>query len=281
MKRSRIPKWQMGTVIVLALAAGALLLLTRQQPTEQAATPVPAPIAAPAAGPVHPLEPLAAETPLPPLEASDAAVIDVAANLFKDSHWRDLLQLDNAVRRWVVTIDALPRERLAQRMNSVHPVGGTFLVGGEQDALVLSSANYSRYEPYVALAEAIDPAALVRAYRGLYPLFQQAYTELVRPDGYFNDRLIEVLDHLLATPDFPPNTELVQPSVAFRFADAKFEAMSVGRKALVRMGPDNARRVKAVLERVRAEVIAAEKSRRVSAPGPRRTAPLRRQVRHA
>jgi hypothetical protein len=31
----------------------------------------------------------------------------------------------------------------------------------------------------------------------------------------------------------------------------------VGHKALVRMGPDNARRVKAVLERVRAELIAA------------------------
>jgi len=280
MRRSRIPKWQIGTVIGLVLAAGALLLLTRPQP-ERTATPAPASIEAPAAGPVHPLEPLAAEAPLPPLEASDAAVIDVAANLLKDSRWRDLLQLDNAVRRWVVTIDALPRERLAQRMNSVHPVGGTFLVEGEQDALVLSSANYSRYESYVALAEAIDPAALVRAYRRLYPLFQQAYTELVRPNGYFNDRLIEVLDHLLATPDFPPKAELVQPSVAFRFKDADLEAMSVGRKALVRMGPANARRVKAVLTRVRAEVIAAEKSRRVSAPGPRRTAPLRRQVRHA
>ena len=116
---------------------------------------------------------------------------------------------------------------------------------------MLSSANYSRYEPYVALAEAIDPAALVRAYRRLYPLFQQAYTELVRPNGYFNDRLIEVLDHLLATPDFPAKTELVQPSVAFRFKDAELEAMSVGRKALgPGMGPDNARRVKAVLSSV-------------------------------
>ena len=32
LRRSRIPKWQIGTVIVLVLAAGALLLLTHQQP---------------------------------------------------------------------------------------------------------------------------------------------------------------------------------------------------------------------------------------------------------
>jgi hypothetical protein len=36
--------------------------------------------------------------------------------------------------------------------------------------------------------------------------------------------------------------------------------MSVGRKALLRMGPDNARRVKVVLERVRAELMTASSS---------------------
>ena len=37
-------------------------------------------------------------------------------------------------------------------------------------------------------------------YKQYYPLFQQAYVDLGYPEGYFNDRLVEVIDHLLATP---------------------------------------------------------------------------------
>ena len=86
-------------------------------------------------------------------------------------------------------------------------------------------------------------------------MFQQTYSELVRPEGYFNDRLIEVIDHLLATPELPADPALTQPGVTYRLADPELEALSAGRKALLRMGPDNARRAKAVLERLRAELL--------------------------
>jgi hypothetical protein len=246
-------------VAIVAVAIAVLAYLwSRRQPPEPAALPPAAPVESRTPGPVHPLAPLPAETPLPPLEASDAVADEAATSLLGDSKWRDLLQPDNAVRRWVVTIDALPRERLAQRMSSVRPVAGALVVEGEPDALTLSPANFARYEPYVALAEAIDPAALVRVYRRLYPLLQQAYADLVRPDGYFNDRLIEVLDHLIAAPDYPASIQLVQPSVVFKLKDPELESLSVGRKALLRMGPDNARRVKAVLERLRTEIVRTE-----------------------
>ena len=38
-------------------------------------------------------------------------------------------------------------------------------------------------------------------YERLYPLFQQAYEDLGYPGKYFNDRLVEVIDHLLQTPE--------------------------------------------------------------------------------
>ena len=259
-RRSRIdPLW-----IVVAIAVAGMLavyLWSQRRPAEQAAE-TSASVARPATeGPLHPLQPLPRgadqQAPLPPLESRDAIALDLVGAANGDPRWRDLLFLDNVVRRWVITIDVLPRERLAQRMSSARPVAGSLAVEGDGETLTLSSANYARYEPYVTVAEKIDPKTLVGAYRNLYPLFQQAYVDLVRPDGYFNDRLVEVLDHLLAAPEFPQSVPLVQPSVMYRFADPELEAMSVGHKALVRMGPDNARRVKAVLERVRAELIAA------------------------
>ena len=42
-----------------------------------------------------------------------------------------------------------------------------------------------------------------------------------------------------------------RPWVRYEFADPQLQALSSGQKALVRMGPDNARRLKAVLADLR------------------------------
>ena len=49
--------------------------------------------------------------------------------------------------------------------------------------------------------EGVEAKRLVAAYVQLYPLFQAAYQELGYPHGYFNDRLVQAIDDLLATPD--------------------------------------------------------------------------------
>jgi hypothetical protein len=45
-----------------------------------------------------------------------------------------------------------------------------------------------------------------------------------------------------------------RPWVRYEFADPKLEALSAGQKMLVRMGSDNARRLKAVLAELRRRV---------------------------
>ena len=106
----------------------------------------------------------------------------------------------------------------------------------------------------VALVHAVDSKQLVAIYVRFYPLFQQAYRELGYPDGYFNDRLVAVIDHLLATPDVKPPIALVQPKVLYQYADSELEALSAGQKAMLRVGPDNAAVLKAELREIRYRV---------------------------
>jgi hypothetical protein len=256
--------WLLAGVALIVLAVAVAAYLRSRTPPEPLARAPATPIQPQAdESPRHPVAPApadAARPPLPSLRESDPVVMGAAADLVPPAA-RDLLQTEDMVRRWVITVDALPRARLPQRLSPVQRVSGQMVAGGAPDAPALSQDNYARYEPYVALAESIDPQALVSAYRWLYPLFQQAYTEVVRPEGYFNDRLIEVIDHLLATPELPAEPELTRPSVTYRLADPDLEALSAGRKALLRMGPDNARRVKAVLARLRAELSADSPAR--------------------
>jgi hypothetical protein len=83
----------------------------------------------------------------------------------------------------------------------------------------------------------VDIDQMVELYRRYYPLFQAAYEGLGYPNGYFNDRLVEVLDHLMATPDIRGDIVLVRPNVLYEYADEKLARLSSGQKLLIRIGP--------------------------------------------
>ena len=105
-----------------------------------------------------------------------------------------------------------------------------------------------------------------------YPLFQQSYRELGYPDGYFNDRLVVVIDHLLATPDLPQPPALTQSKVMYEYADPALESRSAGQKLLLRSGPDNEAAIKAKLREIRA-ALTSEKIPPPDASAPATAAP--------
>jgi hypothetical protein len=108
----------------------------------------------------------------------------------------------------------------------------------------------------VQIVEKLDADAAATLYVRLYPLFQKAYEELGNLDGYFNDRVVMVIDDLLAAPEITGPIALAQPKVMYEFADPDLEARSAGQKLMLRMGPGNAARVKAKLREFRDRIAA-------------------------
>lgn len=192
--------------------------------------------------------------PLPSLKESDEAAKDVLRDLLGQELLRKFFRLDEIVRRLVITIDNLPRSQVPLRYMPVKPVGRRFMTTREEDNLFLSSDNHRRYTPYVRLVEAVNSKKLVAGYIHFYPLFQRAYEELGYPSGYFNDRLIEVIDDLLAAPDLQGPIKLLRPKAMYQFADPELEARSAGQKILIRIGSANAARIKAQLQEIRREL---------------------------
>jgi hypothetical protein len=117
--------------------------------------------------------------------------------------------------------------------------------------VVIGPDNAARYTTYVRALEAVDSAKLVAIYVHFYPLFQQAYAELGYPSRYFNDRVFEVIDNLLAAPEIKGPIALTQPKVLYEFADPALRDLSAGQKTLVRMGPENEAKVKAKLRELK------------------------------
>ena len=169
--------------------------------------------------------------------------------------WREYGQLflmEGLVNHFVVTIDNMTGPKLPQKFAFTQPPPGKFLVQKEtEDDQYLDPKNHERYTKFIQFAMAADVNRVVAFYVKHYPVFQNAYEELGYPDRYFNDRFVEVIDHVLATPDVQGPFKLEQPKVYYTFSDPKLEALSAGQKILIRIGPDNAAKVKTKLLELR------------------------------
>lgn len=237
-------------------------------PNDAPAPPPPAP-AAPT-GPQNPVDALAApDAALPKLAESDARVMKALSELLGAKNAGAFLRSDGIVHRFVATIDNLAREQAPANTWPVQPTGQRFITEGQGEAQAISANNAARYNAAVLLAGSIDPAKAAAVYARLYPLFQQAYEELGYPGRYFNDRLVAVIDHLLQAPE-PTGPVLVRlvevkgdvpsqrPWVRYEYVDPKLESMSSGQKIMVRMGPENERKLKASLRGLRQQVATGE-----------------------
>src|SRR4249920_2233207 len=180
--------------VALVVIAGVVYFENRQAsaPEQAALLPPPKEEAEPAIR--NPVPEAAPETPLPALNESDGPVRDSLSGLYGRDAVKQFLTPKDIIRRFVVTIDNLPRKKVAVELRPLVLTPGKFATSGSDETLTLDPNNYSRYAPLVRLVEAADAKQLTALYFRFYPLFQRAYEDLGYPNAYFNDRLVEVID---------------------------------------------------------------------------------------
>jgi len=273
----KISRQVIAAIVALGFGAGAWLWWQRSAPLPAttampplAVSPAPAAEAPPASAPAikFPMDvSVAASAPAVLLDA-EAALID----LFGRKAVLSLFQMQDFPRRFVATVDNLGRAHAPASLWPVNPAGGRFLVERHEGFDVISADNGLRYTPYLLLIETVDLREAVALYRRLYPLLQQAYEDIGYPRRYFNDRLVDVIDQLLATPEvqWPVRVRLPvingptqpeRPWVMYEFDDPNLQALSAGQRLLLRMGPVNQRRLKTKLAEIRRLVTAGNAPR--------------------
>lgn len=264
------------------LAAGVALLYYLYGPRLQDAAepePEPPPAAAPAPAPTAQAEPQY-PVPAPPvaedaaapaeapatssaapadLAASDEEIRQAAAELFGKDIVEAFLIRSRIIQNVVATVDSLDRDPVPQRFRAIGAVPDLPVVEKQGERLVLSRDNAARYRVLVTAFGAASGKAIASLYLRYYPLFERAYRELGYPDAYFNDRVVQVIDHLLAAPEPEGPIELVRPKVLYRYADPALEALSSGHKIMLRIGPQNAAAVKSQLREIRAVIAAGRR----------------------
>ena len=265
-------------IILMVLGGIAWYLFDVREPAVEEAPPPPiveqeAAPPAPVEPPPEPVistpepttEPVIEAPPLPALADSDPVVIESLEGLVGAEPVAQFVAHEDLVSRIVATVDALSSQQVPAAIKPVEGPGGEFQATADDDpqSVVLDSAgdpipqyvvdpvNYARYAPYVEMLEAAEPADIAAPYREYSPLFEEAFRQLGYPEGDFNQRLRAVIDELLATPDVTEPPRLIKPEAYYLYADEDLESLSAGQKVLIRMGPENAARVKARLAAIR------------------------------
>lgn len=258
--------WIAAAIVVIVLVGAGVWLVRRAMQPEEAGPPTaemaaPAPSRSAAAPIQHPIAqvqaaPAGASTaPLPALDQSDDDVLAALQRLAGDNELSLLLVRPQIINRIVASIDAMPGRSLGGIMMPARPPKGAFVTGEMDGQTVIGDANAARYAPYMAIVEQVDPQALVAWYVHAYPLFQQAYENLGYPHGYFNDRLIVVIDNLLAAPEPAAPPALLPSKGQYVFADPALEARSAGQRLLLRTGAANEAKIKERLRTIRSLLV--------------------------
>lgn len=229
---------------------------------------VPPPANAPVTGPAikHRVAPLqASQPPLLPNEVNAA----VGKALGRKTLLR-FFYLDPLARRFVASVDGLGRKPAPTDLWLLKPIPGELKMvksSRQPDSSLLKKSNSQRYARWVQWIARTDSAQLINLYARMYPLLQQTYVDLGHPNGYFNDRVIEVIDLMLDTPMAKPPLRLrppradkqaptaTPPRPRFEFDDPALESLATGQKILLRVGPDNAAILKAKLKVLRTGLV--------------------------
>jgi len=224
------PRFPWLPVVGLIVIAVAAIVFWRMQvappatpgPVAEAPAPPP-PVAAGEAPPAirYPIDAAqAGAESTPAMPAPDGATLVAGLLALPGAAGLDrLIVTDDAVHRFVATIDNLPRATVASKVMFVRPAEGAFAVDIDEGRTAIGRGNASRYAPYLRTLQSVDTGALAALYVRNYSMFQQAYRDLGYPNGYFNDRLVDVIDHLLAAPEPAEAVTLLQPRVLYEFAN--------------------------------------------------------------
>ena len=263
MKRDYIV-WTSVAAAVVVLGIGTWIWRQRQQPIEGTQT-VTAPV--PPASVPAPAEPQYQLDGTGAVASGAADLSGAVAELYGKKSAQSLFRLDDFSRRVVATVDNLGRAQAPANLWPVNPVPGRFQVDGPGDQGTVSAANANRYAAYVNLLDKVDLARAASLYRQFYPMLQKSYEDIGYPQGYFNDRLVAVIDLLLATPEpsgapavhLPVLDASVQPTrpwVLYEFDDPALQSLASGQKMLLRLDAGKRQRVKSRLTELRARITA-------------------------
>lgn len=261
-QRGAISAAQAGVIVVLLLViAGGVVLLTgiwppKGEPTPTATTPPPEPppspimtaIEEPAPEPSEPPPPPPepVEDPLPRLEESDDAVRDAVGDIPLGTAGQQYLIPGNIIERSASLIYLMAQGDVPYKLLPVSRPKAAFPIRDDGTQVVTDPAGFERYDALTQWLQSLDLESLLSSLEWFIPLFKEAWSYYGEDPAAFDMAVVITLDLVIATPEIDlSEARLTRKEAVWIFEDPAIEGLAPIQKQVLRMGPENAKILKA------------------------------------
>jgi hypothetical protein len=196
--------------------------------------------------------PAPAAVELPPLGQMDIFLRALLASLSASPELAAWLATDDLIQQMAHAIDLVSRGQSPSPELGVLRPEGLFQTAGSARAMTIDPATYRRFDGLARAVGSLDPASVAAAYRTIRPRLDEAYRGLGRTSLTVDQAVGAALQALIDTPQVADPVGLVPgPGATLAFADPQLERLPAAQKQLLRMGPENATRVKNALRAIK------------------------------
>jgi hypothetical protein len=261
-QRGAISAAQAGVIVVLLLViAGGVVLLTgiwppKGEPTPTATAPPPEPppspimtaIEEPAPEPSEPPPPPPepVEDPLPRLEESDDAVRDAVGDIPLGTAGQQYLIPGNIIERSASLIYLMAQGEVPYKLLPVSRPKAAFPIRDDGTQVVTDPAGFERYDALTQWLQSLDLESLLSSLEWFIPLFREAWSYYGEDPAAFDMAVVITLDLVIATPEIDlSEARLTRKEAVWIFEDPAIEGLAPIQKQVLRMGPENAKILKA------------------------------------
>jgi hypothetical protein len=184
------------------------------------------------------------------LDQSDDMVRSLAQVLSSHPEAASWLMSKDLIRKFVGAVDNIANGLSPRSQVDFFNLEENFKVIEINGLYYLDHEGYDRYNLVGDVFSSLDSEGWVQLYDQSMLLIQEAYTDLGYPDEDFNKTLTAAIVELLKAPVVEGDILLEAKVISFAIADPRLENLSEAQKHLIRMGPENVRKIQAKLREI-------------------------------
>jgi len=184
------------------------------------------------------------------LDQSDDIVRSMAEVLSSHPELASWLMSKDLIRKFVGAVDNIANGLSPRSQIDFFNLEENFKVIENDGLYYLDHEGYDRYNLVEDVFSSLDSEGWVKLYEQSMLLIQEAYTDLGYPDEDFNKTLTDAIVELLKAPVVEGDILLEAKVISYAIADPRLENLSEAQKHLIRMGPENVRKIQAKLREI-------------------------------
>lgn len=237
-------------IVLIAIAAGVYYFFIYEKaeeiPVQQVQEEQPAQV---------PAEELVIEEEAPELiqvglDESDDTIRNMAEGLSSHPETTSWLLSKDLIRKFVGAVDNIANGLSPRSQIDFFTLEENFKIIEKDGLYYVDHEGYDRYNLVGDVFSSLDSEGWVQLYEQSALLIQEAYTDLGYPEEDFNKTLTTAIVELLKAPVIEGDILLEAKVASYTMADPELENLSEVQKHLIRMGPENVRKIQAKLREI-------------------------------